>query len=235
MGSLFLPQGIFPTQGSNPGLLHCRWILYQLSHRGSPRLLEWEPIPSPAGLPDPGIKPGSPALQADSLPTELSGKPFQGQWGPIKSLEQVRPLLSWKVFYRTRSSPNAMPSLRQEGPGPWFPSFERPCLGIPAGPLPTGEESVGPEDVPTGSPLSSPLPDHTLGNWDLIPESSGLAPAAVSQRWAILTVSVLGFLAKIKWWLRRKAPVYNVGDLGSIPGWGSSLEKETATHSSILA
>ena len=33
------------------------------------------PIPSPADLPDPGIKPGSPALQADSLPTELSGKP----------------------------------------------------------------------------------------------------------------------------------------------------------------
>ena len=28
-------QGIFPTQGSNPGLLHCRWILYQLSHQGS--------------------------------------------------------------------------------------------------------------------------------------------------------------------------------------------------------
>ena len=33
-------------------------------------------IPSPANLPDPGIEPGSPALQADSLPTELSGKPF---------------------------------------------------------------------------------------------------------------------------------------------------------------
>ena len=30
-------QGIFPTQGSNPGLLNCRWILYQLSHQGSPR------------------------------------------------------------------------------------------------------------------------------------------------------------------------------------------------------
>ena len=28
---------IFPTQGLNPGLLHCRWILYQLSHKGSPR------------------------------------------------------------------------------------------------------------------------------------------------------------------------------------------------------
>ena len=36
VGSLSLPQGIFPTQGSNPGVLHCRWILYQLSHKGSP-------------------------------------------------------------------------------------------------------------------------------------------------------------------------------------------------------
>ena len=35
-GSLSLLQGIFPTQGSNPGLLHCRQILYQLSHQGSP-------------------------------------------------------------------------------------------------------------------------------------------------------------------------------------------------------
>ena len=35
VGSLSLLQGIFPTQGSNPGLLDCRWILYQLSHQGS--------------------------------------------------------------------------------------------------------------------------------------------------------------------------------------------------------
>ena len=34
--SLSLLQGIFPTQGSNPGLPHCRWILYQLSNEGSP-------------------------------------------------------------------------------------------------------------------------------------------------------------------------------------------------------
>ena len=98
-------RGLFPTQGSNSGLPHCRWILYQLSHKGSPGILEWvahpfssrssrprnrtrvsciagrratreaqeywrgQPIPSPADLPDPGIKPGSSALQADSLPT----------------------------------------------------------------------------------------------------------------------------------------------------------------------
>ena len=34
--SLPLPQGVFPTQRSNLGLPHCRWILYQLSHNGSP-------------------------------------------------------------------------------------------------------------------------------------------------------------------------------------------------------
>ena len=38
VGSLSLLQGIFPTQGSNPGLLHCRQILYQLSHKGSQKL-----------------------------------------------------------------------------------------------------------------------------------------------------------------------------------------------------
>ena len=40
VGSLSLLQGIFPTQGSNPGLPHGRWILYQLSHKGSPGILE---------------------------------------------------------------------------------------------------------------------------------------------------------------------------------------------------
>ena len=34
------------------------------------------PIPSPGDISDPGIKPGSPVLQADSLPTELGGKPY---------------------------------------------------------------------------------------------------------------------------------------------------------------
>ena len=45
VGSLSLLQGIFPTQGSNPGLMHCRKIIYQLSHQGSPRILEWVAYP----------------------------------------------------------------------------------------------------------------------------------------------------------------------------------------------
>ena len=36
VGSLSLLQGIFLTQESNQGLLHCRWILYRLSYQGSP-------------------------------------------------------------------------------------------------------------------------------------------------------------------------------------------------------
>jgi len=41
VGSCSLLQGIFSTQGSNPGLPHCRQILYQLSQKGRPRILEW--------------------------------------------------------------------------------------------------------------------------------------------------------------------------------------------------
>jgi len=49
VGSRALLQGIFPTQGSNPGLLHCRWILYQLNYTGSPRVLEWVAYPFSRG------------------------------------------------------------------------------------------------------------------------------------------------------------------------------------------
>ena len=64
---------IFPTQGSNPGLQHCRWILYLLSHQKSPIILEWVALPSPGDIPNPGIEPRFPTLQADSLLTESPG------------------------------------------------------------------------------------------------------------------------------------------------------------------
>ena len=41
MGSYSPLQGIFLTQGWNPGLLHCRWILYHLSYQGSPITALW--------------------------------------------------------------------------------------------------------------------------------------------------------------------------------------------------
>ena len=53
VGSLCLLQQIFPTQGMNPGLPHCRLILYQLSHKGSPRILEWVAYPFSSGSAQP--------------------------------------------------------------------------------------------------------------------------------------------------------------------------------------
>ena len=49
VGSHALLQEIFPTQGSNPGLPHCRQILYHLSHQGSPWMLEWVAYPFSRG------------------------------------------------------------------------------------------------------------------------------------------------------------------------------------------
>ena len=131
VGSLSILQRIFPTQESNWGLLHGRWILYQLSYQGSPinciGVLSWilkkcwflshvwlfvspwtiarqAPLsmgfsrqeywsgllfPSPGDLPDPGFKPGPPALQADSL---LSEPPSDGN---LNSQRVIKFLCSW--------------------------------------------------------------------------------------------------------------------------------------------
>ena len=61
VGCYSLLQDIFPTQGSNPGLPHCRRILYHLSHQGSPWILEWVAYPFSRGSSS-----GSPELQAHS-------------------------------------------------------------------------------------------------------------------------------------------------------------------------
>ena len=50
MGSHSLLQGMFPSQGLNQGLPHCRWILYQLSHQGSSWILEWVAYPFSKGI-----------------------------------------------------------------------------------------------------------------------------------------------------------------------------------------
>ena len=62
VGSLSFLQGIFQTQGSNPGLPHRRQILYQLSHKGSPRILEWVAYPFSRGSSWPRNWTGIPCL-----------------------------------------------------------------------------------------------------------------------------------------------------------------------------
>ena len=109
VGSLSLLRGIFPTQWSNPGLPHCRWILYQLSHKGSPRILEWVAYPFLLQQISLGIELGSPVLQADSLPTELSGNPY--------TLTTVAQNLLSNFKYKEPQSPwqiSASPMIYQE-------------------------------------------------------------------------------------------------------------------------
>ena len=85
VGSLSLFQGIFPTQGLNQGLPHCRWIFYQLSHKGSPRILEWVAYNTfSSGFSQPRNWTRVSCIAEDSLPTELSGKHFQWAWLALK-------------------------------------------------------------------------------------------------------------------------------------------------------
>ena len=51
--SMTSSRGIFTTQGLNPGLPHCRQVLYRLSHQGSPRILEWAAYPFSRGTSGP--------------------------------------------------------------------------------------------------------------------------------------------------------------------------------------
>ena len=72
MGCHGLLQGTFPIQGSSPGVPHCRYILYQLSHRESPTMLEWVAYPLSRGSSEPYNQMGSFELQAYSLPAKQS-------------------------------------------------------------------------------------------------------------------------------------------------------------------
>ena len=75
VGSLSLLQGIFPTQGSNPGPSALRVDSLPAEPQGKPRILEWVAYSFSSGSFQLGIELGSPALQGDSLPTELPEKP----------------------------------------------------------------------------------------------------------------------------------------------------------------
>ena len=72
--SLSLLHRIFPTQGLNPVSHIAEGFSTSWATREVQEYWSGWPMPSPGDLPDPGIKPGSPALQADSLPADLWGK-----------------------------------------------------------------------------------------------------------------------------------------------------------------
>ena len=113
VGSLSLLQGIFPTRGSNPGLPHCRQILYQLSHKGSPRTLEWVAYAISSDLPDPGLNQG--LLHCRQILCQLS---YQG-------INQIK----WKIHLNKEANEAYISSQRWldqiQGEGSWYL-----CMGI---------------------------------------------------------------------------------------------------------
>ena len=108
------------------------------------RILEWVAFPSPGDLPDPGIKPRSPTLQADSLPAEPQGKPFAAVakslqlcltlCDPIPGILQARTpewvaisfSNAWKWKVKVKSLSHVRPSVT-----PWTAAYQAPpSIGV---------------------------------------------------------------------------------------------------------
>ena len=75
VGNLSLLQVIFPTQGSNPGLPHCRQIVYQVSHKRSPGILEWVAYHFSSGSSWPWNQIGVSCIAGRFLSNRVSGNP----------------------------------------------------------------------------------------------------------------------------------------------------------------
>ena len=110
MGSLSLLEGTFPTQELNWGLLHCRWILYPLSHRGSPRaFLTFQRVPCPTFL-------SIPTTSSCHLSSLLLEQQFRSSRTSLmhmicikifkkKKKENIKQMLVSSSFFRPRSNP----------------------------------------------------------------------------------------------------------------------------------
>ena len=69
----------------------CNPMYYTVHGILQARILEWVAFPSPGDLPNPGIEPGSPTLQNDSLPAEPQGKPKNTEVGSLSILQWIFP------------------------------------------------------------------------------------------------------------------------------------------------
>ena len=116
VGTLSLLQKIFPTQGSNSGLPQCRQILYQLNHKGSPRILEWVAYP---------FSSGSSRLRSQTGISCIAGR-FFTNWATREAHSQVvspNTKLSWgeKGLYLTSGIPTPGVSTEKMSPhSVWF-------------------------------------------------------------------------------------------------------------------
>ena len=105
VGSLSLLQGIFTIHGSNPGLPHCRHIFYWLSHKRSPRILEWVDCPFSSGSSRPRNWTGLSCIEGGFF-TNWAIREAQNNHTPVKKREWISSLISFTVekFYFTSGS-----------------------------------------------------------------------------------------------------------------------------------
>ena len=108
MGCHALIQGIFPTQGSNPSLPHCKQILYHLSHWGSPRILEWVAYPFSRGFSQPRNTTGISCISGGFLTAELQGETRVQSlvWeDPLeKGMATHSSILAWRIPWTEESA-----------------------------------------------------------------------------------------------------------------------------------
>ena len=115
VGSLSFLQGIFPTQGSNPGLLQCRRILYQLSHKGSPRILEWMAYPFSSGSSQPRNQTGVSCI-AGRFFTNWAGSQRRPDNLALCSREKKKSWDFWRTVWLVEKPPWALDT---DQPGCW--------------------------------------------------------------------------------------------------------------------
>ena len=137
VGSLSLLQGSFPTQGWNLGLLHCRQILYQLSHKGSPA----RAVPPPKAL--------------QETPRKALGSGLGRGWGEAAGTRGSRWRRSEQGKGLSSGGPGGgkSPSDRQGAPA---------ATPLWACPPPHVRASLTPTAAPSPPPLSSPQRAPTL-------------------------------------------------------------------------
>ena len=102
LGNCSLFQSVFPTQGSNPGLPHCRWILYQMSHQGNPGMLKWVAYPFSSGPSSPRNQTGVSCI-AGGFFTSWATREAPGTPG------RVSKVLLWQIIYNSISQNNKGP------------------------------------------------------------------------------------------------------------------------------
>ena len=109
VGSRSLLQGIFPTLGLNPGLVHCSRIPYQMSHKGSPRILEWVAYPFSSGSSRPRNRTGVSCITGGFF-TNWAIRKLLGKYPLLYFLTNINNITTatntpiWEVYRETLST-----------------------------------------------------------------------------------------------------------------------------------